>query len=454
MTAKIKIHSSIELECEDVDILSSAINDNTFKNPVYVANEERGRSNWQTDEFIETYQYQGRALILPRGYAQDLSNLLKTNDVEYEIIDERTDVPTDYQDRLNNVSFRNYQERAVSQAMQYNQGCIVSPTGSGKSLMGLEIIRRRRQKSLILVHRGELAKQWIDVIKNRLGIQAGFIGGGNWEVGDQITVAMVQALAARDEINVLSDAFGVVLVDEGHHAPAKTFYDVISLFSAKYRYMISATPTRRDGLEQIIYLAVGPILSEIDRMEVEEIGATVPATVKAIDTGFTPRYADTWHKYLAQSTSEEPRNDLIINLALSQKSHSLILTDRVAHAEKLSEMLHRRGVDHALAHGKIRDRSEAFSKMKESYITVGTTSMLGEGIDVCAWSILIMASPISSETKLLQAIGRVVRSSEGKKEAVVYDLRDDCGFSGASFKKRFEIYKKHNLLVEFNRKAA
>jgi type I site-specific restriction-modification system R (restriction) subunit len=62
---------------------------------------------------------------------------------------------------------------------------------------------------------------------------------------------------------------------------------------------------------------------------------------------------------------------------------------------------------------------------------------------------LIMASPISSEIKLMQAIGRVVRAHPGKKNALIYDLKDDCGFSGASFKKRFEIYRKNEIWVEF-----
>jgi type I site-specific restriction-modification system R (restriction) subunit len=60
-----------------------------------------------------------------------------------------------------------------------------------------------------------------------------------------------------------------------------------------------------------------------------------------------------------------------------------------------------------------------------------------------------MGAPISSEIKLMQAVGRVVRPFPGKEQAIVYDLRDDCGFSGSSFKKRFEIYKKNNIWVDF-----
>ena len=91
-------------------------------------------------------------------------------------------------------------------------------------------------------------------------------------------------------------------------------------------------------------------------------------------------------------------------------------------------------------------------KIKKAQITIATASLIGEGIDIDSWSILIMASPISSEIKLLQCIGRIVRPKDGKEVAVVFDLKDNCGFSGASFKKRFEIYKKHKIWVEFSNK--
>ena len=62
----------------------------------------------------------------------------------------------------------------------------------------MEIIKRREQRALIIVHRSELAKQWAAIIEERMGIKAGFIGDGEWSIGDQITVAMVQTLATRE----------------------------------------------------------------------------------------------------------------------------------------------------------------------------------------------------------------------------------------------------------------
>ena len=105
-----------------------------------------------------------------------------------------------------------------------------------------------------------------------------------------------------------------------------------------------------------------------------------------------------------------------------------------------------------LAHGSIsrEERTTLMGRVRSARITVATTSLIGEGIDVSHWENLIIASPISSEVKLLQAIGRVLRPNEGKELGSVLDLIDNCGFSGASLKNRLTIYRKHNIKFSFN----
>ena len=78
----------------------------------------------------------------------------------------------------------------------------------------------------------------------------------------------------------------------------------------------------------------------------------------------------------------------------------------------------------------------------EHRLTIGTTGLLGEGLDIKAWTTLLLVNPISSRVKLLQAIGRVVRPDEGKKGCYVVDLIDNCPFSYSSYKKRLTIYKE------------
>lgn len=449
---RIKIREKIVIESPPEEILEQIIIANTFPNPKYESNEKHGYSNWGVDVTIETYCLMGNDIIVPLGYGSQLFQLCKENGIEIEFEDLRIIQPAIFPESLSGVMLRSYQQRAVDAALRPSQGVICGPTGCGKSLIGCEIIRRRGQKALILLHRSDLAKQWVSGIERYLGLKAGLIGDGLWEIGNQITIAMVQTLASRpNQTQELVQEFGLILVDECHHIPAETFLESLSCFHAKYRYGLSATLGRVDGLMPMIFLGIGPLIATIERREVEGVQATVVPKIKVIDTGFQPGLVSSWNEYLDKIATSSERNLFIFELAKQQKAPTLILCDRIAHADDLSGMFSRRGVEHAFVHGKVKNREEAMEQIKKAALTIGTTGLLGEGLDIPFWEILILASPISSEIKLMQAIGRVIRSFPGKRDALVYDLRDDCGFSGASFKKRFEIYKKNKIWVEFTK---
>jgi superfamily II DNA or RNA helicase len=445
------IKESVFIPIPDELLFSKIIKDNEFLNPRYAENERKGRRNWHVPRIIKTYSLQGNQLILPCGYLPELLNLLQESGTPYETQDHRVVQSVDCPE-LKDVIFREYQTKAINEALQYDIGCLVSPTGSGKSFMGLELIRQRKQKALILVHRIELADQWAKVIKERLNIKPGRIGNGKWTIGDEITIGLIQTLSRnQSKTKEIGVNFGLILCDEAHHCPAQTFFDVLSWLPAKHKYGLTATPCRSDGLEQLIYRSIGPIVTNISKQDVEEVGATVPVTVQLVNTGFNPGFCRDWEGYLIALSSDANRNLLIIDLA-QNGNPTLILTDRIAHAQNLSSMLERRNISHVLAHGRVKNRDEIINLIKESKLTIGTTGLLGEGIDVSHWSVLVLASPVSSEIKLMQAIGRIVRPSKGKENGLVYDLRDDCGFAGTSFKKRLENYKKYGIWVDFTQK--
>ena len=130
----------------------------------------------------------------------------------------------------------------------------------------------------------------------------------------------------------------------------------------------------------------------------------------------------------------------------------MILVDRIVHANNLAKILTENNIGFELAHGKARDKKTMLKRIRNAKITIGTTSLIGEGIDVSSWGSIVMGSPISSEIKLMQAIGRVSRPSKGKDSGIVFDLKDDCGFAGGSFKKRMSMYDKADIKVNFIRK--
>lgn len=445
---KIIINERLVIKNPSAWLKDKIVKANTFRNPKFYESEKYGRYLGDIPTEIKTFQSDGKDLLVERGYYHEFLNLINENSLSIEV-SESTHCPTITYPHLKNISLRAYQESALEQALKYNQGIIVAPTGSGKTIIGLDLIRRRQTRSLILVHTKELAKQWINQIENVFCISPGMIGDGLWSFKEEITVAIVQTLDRhRDLCQEMASNIGLILCDECHHVPAKMFAKVIGMFPCKYRYGLSATPNRRDGLDCLIFRFIGNEIARVSRHEVESVGSTVPVKVRTVNTHFDPGAVNGWSDFIT-SLNHLSRNLILINLIPHDRS-SLILVDRIAHAIQLSEMLKKRKIAHVIAHGSLssEERFTLLERLKTSRIAIGTTGLLGEGLDVSHWDTLIMASPISSTTKLLQAIGRVVRPCDFKSDSIVYDLKDDCGLSVHSQKQRFEIYKRHNIQID------
>jgi superfamily II DNA or RNA helicase len=444
----LSLDSTITLSNASGSFRQVVIAANTYPNPKYFSARQQGRYTGNIPDCIYSYQETKDGLILPRGYLGELLNqfpaLLGT------MSDRRVTAPVAIP-ALQGITLRDYQQQAVKGASRYEQGIIQAVTGSGKTIMGLQLIHQRGQRSLIMVHTNELAKQWAAEIEKILGITSGMIGSGKWIEGEHITICMVQTLSRNPERTAeLAAGYGLVLVDEAHHVPAETFARVIGQMPCKYRYGLTATPERRDGLHVLIHRAIGRTIAEVSADHVEDVGGIVPAEVTVIHTGFSPD-CDSWQDYVSQLVSSDTRNAQIAQIATkaSQQAPTLVLVDRIEHAHRIQELCQ---VTAVVAHGQLKKkiRVAAFEAMVTAPLTIGTTGLLGEGLDVSRWGTLILASPISSRVKLLQAIGRVIRPHPGKETGLVVDIVDDHGFSGSSFNKRKAIYDSRQYQVSFN----
>jgi superfamily II DNA or RNA helicase len=185
----------------------------TIDNPKYHAAKKYGR--WIGRNFQQKlifYEINGNTISFPRGYAAQAVNLCKKHMGQGpRIIDRRRCLPEvdfNFQGEL-----RSYQDEAVSDILQKHFGVLVAGTGSGKTVMALAVLARRRQPTLILLHSKELMYQWQERIDQFLGIKAGLIGDGKFDI-QPVSVAIVNT--ARKRLPELKDHFGHLIVDECH----------------------------------------------------------------------------------------------------------------------------------------------------------------------------------------------------------------------------------------------
>ncbi|WP_027179296.1 DEAD/DEAH box helicase [Maridesulfovibrio bastinii] len=442
----VKISKDLTIEGLSKEIAEEIKDALVMLNPEYLnAMKYRGRA-WKIKKYIKMYSADrsGR-LHCPRGFGVELHKILKASHEEIVYEDNRREleeVEFKFQGEL-----RDYQQEVLESFANRSQGVLEAGTGAGKTVVALALAAQRKQPTLVLVHTKELLLQWIERIRQFIGIEAGQVGNGKFKL-KPITVATIQT--ARNRLDKLVPEFGHVIVDECHRAPASTFQDVVTSFDAKYLTGLSATPYRADGLDKIINLTLGDVVHRVDPRRLQNNGAILKPEVITIETDFFFKGdASTEYSQMMTAIAEDPARNAVIASCVKEELEKsqgtlLLVADRTAHLDWLEALLAKLDVDVAVLTGKTPalQREETVEKLNAGEIKVlaSTSSLIGEGFDCPGLSTLFLCSPIKSKGRLIQIIGRILRPADGKRPRI-YDFVDDkVGVLKHSAEIRQKIY--------------
>jgi superfamily II DNA or RNA helicase len=435
-------------------------------NPKYTEAVASGRSMWGLDPYITNFIIlPDDSLVIPRGLRAWLILKIKEFDLEFVIIDKRTKF--DHIDiNSSMIKYRPYQFDAVLKMISdAPEGVLVAPAGSGKTIMGLSIIPLLGQPTLWLTHTGPLADQVVERAKVFLPDigEIGTIGAGKWDIGKVLTIGMVQTLVRNTEDLIkLRDTFGLVVLDEAHHCPARTFLDVICHLNPYYMYGLTATPYRRDNLEQLMFQTIGLTTTTIPIKKVEKYGGIIMPTVWQRNISSKPVEGNDIQVILDKCIVHNPkRTSIIVKDVLHEAKDGhfcIVISDRREHCEMLYKQISSGWEKTGIATGKYSKKyvQEQVASFNEGRITVlvATFSLLGEGFDVPFLDRAFISMPFRAEAKAEQLIGRIQRSFPGKKDAIVYDYVDeDIGVVKNQYYNknktcRYRTYMKLGVSVE------
>lgn len=430
-------------------------------NPEFHKKERMGLWLGNTPRDIVLYEKMGDTVMLPFGCLNYVWR--KYQDTSHFKRDISPLRPVDYQ---SNIKLYPYQEKVVNEAICKKNGIIVMPCGAGKTQTGLELINRIGGRTLWLTHTQDLLTQSMNRAKSVFGLdrsQYGTITGGKVNIGSAITFATVQTMCKID-LTDYKYAFDVVIVDECHKAigsPTKCmqFYKVLSNLACRYKYGLTATPKRADGLEQTMFALLGNTIAEVDREAVAD--TTCPIKVQVVKTNYIPDEdivlagdgTLNYSKLVDDLVHNENRFDFILQTikSLPKKQPLFVLANRVEYLERLCDAYNDSNVGIGVCLSGMGTSKSAKEQRRQTLTALNngnidcvfaTYQLAKEGLDVPNLRYVVFATPEKDPTTVIQSVGRVGRKADGKEYGTVIDFEDNFGMYHGWQRKRLGFYKR------------
>lgn len=403
-----------------------------------------------------------------RGLAPQVMKWCEERGYEYEYEDEAYDTDFSLEEANQFVEVlnpkhapRDYQLNSFVHAIRGKRRIILSPTGSGKSLLlylTCMYLLRQGSRGLLIVPRSALVEQMFSDFQDYSSKNGKDMFKYCWRVYSgrdkdsehPIIISTWQSLQRMPKEYFAK--FDYVICDEVHQAQAKALSDIVTkCTNAKYRIGVTGTLSGAKAHEWVLMGLFGQIYRATTSAELMEKKQLAELTIKCLLLKYSEEECSymknaSYQQEIEYIISNKARNKFICNLALSLEGNTLLLFNFVdKHGTVLYDMLNKKAKEGRkvfFIHGgtDVEDREEIRRIMEKETdaIIVGSVGVLSTGTNIVALSNIVFASPSKSKIRNLQSIGRGLRVSDSKQSATLYDIADDF-----SWKKRENFTLKH-----------
>ena len=375
----------------------------------------------------------------------------------------------DYMTAISSYKPRDYQVQGVFDALKYNRKLIISPTGSGKSLMIYAVARYhvgRKRRILLVVPTTSLVEQMFkdfqdygwDVEKYCHKVYA----GRKKSTQQRVTISTWQSIYNMDK--QWFSQFDVIIGDEAHQFKSKSLIGIMSkLKDTKYRYGFTGTLSGSQTHKWVLEGLFGPSYKVTQTSDLQKKGQLAKLDIRIILLKHPAIPFDDYREEMNYIIEHDKRNLFIKNLTLSLKGNSLVLFSRVeSHGEPLYNLINE-GNDRKVfyVHGGVdseeREEVRSIVDREADAIIVASYGTFSTGINIKNLHNVIFASPSKSRIRNLQSIGRVLRKGKNKNRAMLYDIADDISVKSKKnytlnhLIERVKIYNEENFNYEIRK---
>lgn len=316
-------------------------------------------------------------------------------------------------------------------------GLIAMPTGTGKTVIFCKLGHDLGWPTLILVHRGELVTQTIDTLEWAWPLAStGVIKGPRDERdGHDAVVASVASLHSGRLERMPRDRFGLIVVDEAHHAAADSWVRVLDHFDSRFILGCTATPDRFDGRSLADRFGDKPLFTYQLRDAIED-GQLARLTQCQIRTdanldGVAYRMGDYAEGALSLVVNTPAKNRVIVE-AFNKHApgrRAIAFCVDVRHATDLAETFQKAGIRAECVTGTtpIDERRQLLADFAAGDIQVmANCQVLTEGFDDPSVDCILMARPTASRGLYTQCLARGLRKFPNKSDCLVLDITDNA----------------------------
>ena len=410
-------------------------------------------------------------------YYKEIIKYFKESELEY--IDQVPKFLASPIIEADNLKLRDYQEDAIGNWINSDmRGCIILPTGAGKTIVGMKAIEKVNSSALIIVPTIDLMEQWSQTLykyfnknsndytqnhtQNNLQITIGNLGGGSEDI-QPITVATYDSAYLRAPY--IGNQFELIIFDEVHHLPAPGYRSIAEQMIAPYRLGLTATIEREDQMHELIPRLVGGIVYQLGAKHLSEQKHLAEYSIDRIQVNLTPeeqRQYDLNNSVFAESMTKlgfrgppmnnlrrlimmsnrnktaregllarNKANDIALNstskikelqniLGKNKFAKTIIFTQNNKMVYELADKFLIPFITYKTTKEERQDVLEGFKSGR--YNAVVTSKVLDEGIDVPDAELGIIMSGTGSGRELIQRLGRLLRPKQDGKKARLVEI--------------------------------